>query len=327
MDISELKVSVIIPIYNVEKYLRRCLDSVINQTLKEIEIILVDDGSTDSSGEICEEYKAIDNRIIVIHKKNGGLSSARNAGLDVAKARFVGFVDSDDWIDENYYLCLYEIACRDDTNVVTCLYKVCADDREKNKKTVVSCNKKGGIEFREDFLRSSIKGGCTWVPAWSKIYKRELISDIRFEEGKIYEDVMFNWRVFNLDDCKVSYCNYKGYYYFNNMESITKSSFSHKMYDLFYVADFLDATKYQDSNKEIDYLIEIFRKKISYSILIKMMKSNYKNKEEKNIYLEKVKKDYKDLMHSDLSMTRKILLMAIKFVPMDKLEKVINRLG
>ena len=101
------KISIIIPVYNVEKYLRRCLNSIINQTYKDIEIILVDDGSTDNSGKICDEYKEKDNRIVVIHKENGGLSDARNAGIDIAKGKYIGFIDSDDFADIRMYEIIY----------------------------------------------------------------------------------------------------------------------------------------------------------------------------------------------------------------------------
>ena len=98
------KVSIIVPVYKVEKYLRKCIDSIINQTLKDIEIILVDDGSPDNCGKICDEYAAKDTRIKVIHKENGGLSSARNAGMEVAEGEYIGFVDSDDWIESDMYM-------------------------------------------------------------------------------------------------------------------------------------------------------------------------------------------------------------------------------
>ena len=98
-----MKISVIIPVYNVEKYLKRCLDSVINQTYKNLEIILIDDGSTDKSGNICDEYAAKDKRIIVIHKENGGLSDARNKGLDICTGDYISFIDSDDWIENGFY--------------------------------------------------------------------------------------------------------------------------------------------------------------------------------------------------------------------------------
>ena len=100
-------VSIVVPIYNVEKYLKRCVNSLLNQTYKNIEIILVDDGSTDSSGAICDQYKPKDNRIVVVHKSNGGLSDARNTGIDMARGEYIAFVDSDDYIHEDYIYNMY----------------------------------------------------------------------------------------------------------------------------------------------------------------------------------------------------------------------------
>ena len=111
------KISIIVPVYNVEKYLRKCVDSILNQTFKDFELILVDDGSIDTSGKICDEYNLKDNRIKVIHKENGGLSSARNAGLDIAQGEYIGFVDSDDWIELDMYEELYKICKENDTDV------------------------------------------------------------------------------------------------------------------------------------------------------------------------------------------------------------------
>lgn len=101
-------ISIIVPIYNVEKYLPQCLDSIINQTYKNLEIILIDDGSTDNSGKICDKYKLLDNRIIVIHKSNGGLSDARNTGINIATGDYISFVDADDFIDKNMYTILFQ---------------------------------------------------------------------------------------------------------------------------------------------------------------------------------------------------------------------------
>ncbi|WP_227166600.1 glycosyltransferase, partial [Enterococcus faecium] len=102
------EISIIVPVYKVEKYLRKCVDSILAQTFTDFEVILVDDGSPDNSGKICDEYAEKDNRVRVIHKENGGLSSARNAGIDVARGKYLGFVDSDDYIDEDMYEILYE---------------------------------------------------------------------------------------------------------------------------------------------------------------------------------------------------------------------------
>lgn len=116
------QISVIIPVYNVEKFLRRCLKSVINQTMSDLEIILVDDGSNDNSGEICDEYAKNDDRIIVIHKENGGLRSARNKGLDIATGEWITFVDSDDYIDTDMYEMLYSNAIEKEVDICACFF-------------------------------------------------------------------------------------------------------------------------------------------------------------------------------------------------------------
>ena len=117
-------ISIIIPVYNVEKYLRKCLDSIINQTYKKLEIILIDDGSTDNSGKICEEYAKKDDRIIVIHKENAGVSSARNRGIELANGKYIGFIDSDDWIEENMYETLYQNLLQFDVDISMCNYSI-----------------------------------------------------------------------------------------------------------------------------------------------------------------------------------------------------------
>jgi glycosyltransferase involved in cell wall biosynthesis len=127
---NEIKVSVIIPVYNVEKYIKKSLESVMNQTLKEIEIICVNDGTKDNSRKIIEEYAQKDERIKIIDKENGGLSSARNAGMEIARGEYLGFVDSDDWIEETMYEKLYEKAKADESQMVICaVHKY--DDKSK----------------------------------------------------------------------------------------------------------------------------------------------------------------------------------------------------
>lgn len=115
-------ISIIVPVYNVEKYLNKCIDSIINQTYKNIEIILVDDGSTDNSGKICDEYLLRDSRIKVIHKNNGGLSSARNEGINISSGEYIGFVDSDDWVEPNMYEEMYKKILYSNADIVDCGY-------------------------------------------------------------------------------------------------------------------------------------------------------------------------------------------------------------
>ncbi len=160
-------ISVIIPVYNVERYIRRCLDSVLAQEGVSLEVILVDDGSTDSSGAICEEYAKKDGRIRVLHQKNGGLSSARNAGLAVAGGEYVGFVDSDDWIAKDMYAYLLRLIQTFHADVSVCDYKrtgrPCRPNRRKESFTVRKGEGLDRLFFRMD-------GGKSFFSVWNRLY-------------------------------------------------------------------------------------------------------------------------------------------------------------
>lgn len=179
-------VSIIVPIYKVEPYLRRCLDSIVNQTYTNLEIILVDDGSPDGCPAICDEYAAKDSRIVVIHKDNGGLSDARNAGLDICKGEYISFVDSDDWISENLINDFIFIAKKEKSSLVIgnhekfrygeCIPKITPTENY----SVIS-------SFQAlEYLSSEY--GLNFTVSWGKLYKKSLWDTIRFPKGKLYED-------------------------------------------------------------------------------------------------------------------------------------------
>lgn len=184
------KITVVVPIYNVEKYLAECLNSIIKQTFKDWECVLVDDGSIDNSGDICEIYVQKDSRFKVIHKKNGGLSSSRNVGLEVAKGEFISFIDSDDWIDKNFLSSLYNTIIKYDSDVVSCGYikeYVSFRHRKKLTKEIILLE---GKEIIEEFIKDEIMPNY----AWNKLYKRKILTS-GFPEGKVYEDIyaMTSW--------------------------------------------------------------------------------------------------------------------------------------
>lgn len=230
------KVSVIIPVYNVEKYLRQCLDSVINQTLKDIEIICVNDGSTDNSPQILEEYAAKDNRIKIINKTNGGLSSARNAGMEVAQGEFIGFVDSDDYLDLNFYESLYNRAKETNSDIVVCEYIYRFKDKSKTKKVFLKVDK--------NVVTSDVKEKfeCLYLPVYcyvhNKIYKKECIKE-NFVEGLNYEDIYFTTKILS-DNNKMAVAPNVAYNYRNNPNSIVNNTnnlnkhFYHKALAFFY---------------------------------------------------------------------------------------------
>ena len=181
-------ISVIVPVYKVEKYLNRCIDSIINQTYRNIEIILVDDGSPDRSGEICDAYAQMDNRIIVIHKKNGGQSSARNIGLGQAKGRYVAFVDSDDCISKEMIQVLHNAIKENNATIAACQYLPISEDMKYESISFEKSNKKPEIWTEEEALIQVKK--CR-LEVWNKLYDSELTKGIRFIEGIQYEDIDF----------------------------------------------------------------------------------------------------------------------------------------
>lgn len=182
------KVSIIVPVYNVEKYLRKCLNSLINQTLKEIEIICINDGSTDKSLEILEEYKNRDSRIILLNQENSGQSITRNNGIKKATGEYLGFVDPDDWVDLDYYERLYNAASTNDTDIAV-----------GGIIRVTGIKKKKFLNFEKETItdNTNLKFELCDVPeksyVWNKIYKTQKLKEInlKFEEGRIFEDCIF----------------------------------------------------------------------------------------------------------------------------------------
>lgn len=179
-------ISVIVPVYNVEKYLQRCVDSIVNQTYKNLEIFLVDDGSPDDCGAICDEYARKDKRIIVIHKENGGLSSARNAALDVAAGDYIMFVDSDDWVEPDFCMKALKMAIVHHVQIVAYGYQSFYMENGKTKKRYT--NKPRLVDSSEAIRHLILRDDVIYNYAWNKIYERSLFENIRYPFGLLYED-------------------------------------------------------------------------------------------------------------------------------------------
>lgn len=183
------KISIIVPVYNVEKYLPRCIDSILAQTYKNIEVILVDDGSPDKCGAICDEYAKKDKCIKVIHKKNGGLSDARNAGINAAMGEYIGFVDSDDYIVPDMYEKLYNaiVKTNSDIAISNFLYvdEMGNEIGQNNNLPIYDDVLSGRQILGEKMVEDKF---WYWVVAWNKLYKKSIFDDIRYPIGKIHED-------------------------------------------------------------------------------------------------------------------------------------------
>lgn len=233
---KEELISVIVPVYNVEKYLEKCVKSIINQTYKNLEIILVDDGATDNSGKICDELSKTDSRIKVIHKENGGLSDARNFGLDIATGEYIAFIDSDDFLKEDFYEYLVNLKNETNSDIIECNFiKVYEDDLEifefpiKNEEAIITTGNKGALEL---LMSDDDEISTNSVVVWNKLYKRDLFDDIRFPKGKTHEDQFTTYRL--LAKCnKFTTSSRLAYGYFQRKTSIVNKTFNIKRFDTF----------------------------------------------------------------------------------------------
>ena len=187
----EAKISVIVPVYKVEPYLRKCLDSIVGQTYRNLEIILVDDGSPDNCGAICDDYAAGDGRIKVIHQLNGGLSSARNAALEITTGDYIGFIDSDDWVETNMFETLLCGLIQTRADIV-----VCGRYEEYSDHNVAHCWTKVQVMEREEALGELLCDDRLQNLVWDKLYRQTLFEGIRFPEGQNFEDIAVMYRLF-----------------------------------------------------------------------------------------------------------------------------------
>lgn len=221
-------VSVIIPVYNVEGLLEKCLKSILSQTVTDFELIIVDDGSTDSSGAICDRFEKMDKRIKVIHQQNQGSSAARNNGLDLANGRFICFVDSDDWVEPHYLQSMIDCSNKEDADmVISSFYR-----HEVNQKVHFFANKpvnntKKGLLL--DFYNNRLHAGL-----WNKLIKREILikNNIRFPQYNYYEDMVFS-TLTTIAATSIAYCEIPSYHYVVNEKSMTFQKDEQKRFKLY----------------------------------------------------------------------------------------------
>lgn len=305
------KISVIVPIYKVEDYLHKCVNSIINQTYINLEIILVDDGSPDNCPMICDEYTKKDSRIRVVHKKNGGLSDARNAGIDIATGEYLMFIDSDDFVDVEMMESMMKNMIDNNVDMVVCNIKYVYEDRE-----VVKYNQADRILDRYEAMEEYLKDGVVQAVAWNKLYKKSLINDMRYKVGKTNEDEFFTYKVVDKTD-KVYYnsrpfYNYiqrdssiMGKYSINRLDGVEASyerlNFIKERYPDLYEKEkktFINLCIYSyqiilkepnlDKNKQGRKILNNYTKKIKFN---KTELKNYSYKDKLKIYLSKISLD------------------------------------
>ena len=301
------KISVIVPVYNVEQYLERCVDSIINQTYTNLEIILVNDGSTDNSGKLCDELAKKDERIRVIHKENGGLSDARNRGIDESESDLVGFIDSDDYIDSDMYEVLLKNLNDTDADLSMCaLYDV-----YNNTPEAQVTNKETWELSSEQAIKMVMEAKILSVTAVNKLYKKSLFSDLKFEVGKIAEDAFIMIKL--LDKCeKIVATNEKKYYYVHRENSITTQKFSTK---------FLNVIEAYEQNSNIilekyPKLKDVAQTRMNWAYFYVLdrllLDDNYNDKELENKLISYLKNHRKDILNDPLfTKGRKIGFIAL----------------
>lgn len=220
-------ISVIVPVYKVEPYLDRCVRSIVEQTYTDLEIILVDDGSPDNCPAICDAWAERDSRVKVIHKQNGGLSDARNAGMDIATGEYIGFVDSDDWIAPEMYQILYNMLQRDQSDIAACGIKMFWEDDTPPRMLTPAGQK---VLDRESAMSAIVEERELKQPVWYKLYRHEIISSIRFPVGKYHEDVFWSYQAVGAAQ-RVSVTDIPCYFYMQRSGSIMGEGFSLRRLD------------------------------------------------------------------------------------------------
>jgi glycosyltransferase involved in cell wall biosynthesis len=213
------KISVIVPVYNVSRYLTKCIDSILNQTFKDFELILVDDGSTDNSGTICDDYKNKYEFIKVIHTKNCGVSNARNVGIEISGGDYITFIDSDDYIDTRFLEILYKLLMEHSADIVI---GGCINIRD-NINIVCDCIFSGNVISKSETYRKMFMQEDIDVSPCGKLYKKNLFENLKYPVGERYEDIQIIDKI--IEQCGIIvYTKYKGYFYLQHSGSFMYST-------------------------------------------------------------------------------------------------------
>lgn len=304
---KKTQISVIVPIYNVEKFLDKCISSIVTQTYKNLDILLIDDGSTDNSGNKCDEWAKKDSRIRVIHKENGGLSDARNAGIDVATGSFIAFIDSDDFIYPGYFDYLYNLISCSNADMAVC--QVVGVDENDKKIGIGGVAVNRTINGNVECMRAFLDSNAIDTTAWRKLYRTSLFkeSGIRYPKGRYHEDVYTTYRIVALCECIVIGAK-PLYAYRQRTGSIVKSSFSPKHMD----AIWGNLERQRFIEKHYPHLKELSTKRLLYAnntILYRLISDPNINTSRYIGIIKKVYRKYwKNYMRSNASVSRKLFV-------------------
>lgn len=308
-------ITIIVPIYKVEEYLDRCIESIINQTYENLEVILVDDGSPDNCPKMCDKWAKKDKRIKVIHKENGGLSDARNRGIENANGKYISFIDSDDWIENNMISTLYKFLVETSSDISTCKLISRKEFIKSENKVEEKSNYK---EFsRNEYLLKYFKIGSqeTVYYACNKLFKSKLLSNNQFPVGLTSEDVLGTYKAILKAD-KIVEVDANLYNYFVNSNGITNSKFSIKDFDLIKIWDEVINIATKEDPDNLKYAI-LNRQRIDYTLLMRMaIKVKHNTIEEKyskqyKKCLNDLKKNKSNLLKSKIPFSRKLTIIMI----------------
>lgn len=294
------KISVIVPIYKVEQYLPKCIDSIINQTYKNLEIILVDDGSPDNCGRICDEYAEKDDRIKVIHQENMGLPGARNSGMDIASGEYIAFVDSDDWLELDMYECLLKQIIENETDAAYCGFFI------ENETSEISTLPGKVIETNREFCGNIMRSGWIYSVVWNKLMKRRCVAQARFDDKADGTEDSFFW--YGVRKNVNSICFYpKPLYHYNKMNDNSATSSKDISKSLIYVREFfVDDVKDEELRQiAVESLVQ------SYTMLINWaVRRNVRDRCKE--WTERFGKYEKDVLRCpNVSMRKKILVFLL----------------
>lgn len=277
MDSSIGTVSIVLPIYNVQQYLDRCMDTLFNQTYKDIEILMINDGSTDKCGEMCDRYRQIDSRVCVFHKANGGLSDARNYGIERAHGNYITCIDPDDFVDVNYVEYLAELVKKYNTKMAICQHRVIYDNG-----TIKDFGKCGDeVLDNKVCIERMLYHDVIDTSAWGKIYRKDLFENVKYPKGKIFEDIGTTYELM-LQCSRIAVGYESRYNYIFHNQSIVNSEFSISKFDLIEMTDKMG----KDVLNVFPELINAVKRRQVYSRISTLnqmlLESGYKN-ERKNI--------------------------------------------
>lgn len=304
------EISVIVPVYKVEKYLDRCIESIVNQTYPDFELILVDDGSPGGSPILCDKWAEKDSRVHVIHKKNGGASSARNAGLKIAKGNWIAFADSDDWLDRTALKTLYDLA--NQYNVPMAIGGMRVVQKYTDASIVMKQNAKvlSNADLMSRFFR--LNGEPDTHSVCGAIIRRDILEDYSFIEGRMNEDVETCYYLARKCEAAV-YTDAPLYNYFKNIEGVTNSGFSKKKLDLLDIWDIVQK-QVEQFTPEYSYACEMNCKRARFTLLTQMSLNGYDHddslmKKTKQQLKKEVRQSFWPLMKWKMPISRKVLLV------------------